>query len=229
MASRPIPTCRQGRATLRNVPATSLAEKFVPPWSRQPRRPPSRRGGTMSTPTPEREATQVFARRTMLKVGAAALVRSRSPPIQPASPRRVGRLTVLDDATRNELRAAARRDRIRRPRPDVVLLRLRRRRIATVHQHNSDRLRHVPIDVLHVLLRRRGPAVHRPSIRRPPRSRRDDRQIQRTRGHHLDRRRHHQTYITELHVRGDKVMFYEEYFDTYMLYQSLGLIDPIPA
>jgi len=35
-----------------------------------------------------------------------------------------------------------------------------------------------------------------------------------------------QTYITRIQVRGDKVMQYTEYFDTFVLYSALGLLDP---
>ena len=185
---RPIPTCRQGRATLRNVPATSLAEKFVPPRSRQPRRPPSRRGATMSTPTPEHEATQVFARRTLLKVGAAALgaVAVTADPAGIASaggPSDRARRRNTQRVTRRLLDAIASGDLARMwsffDCGGVVSQPFTNTTVTDFATFQSTFSTFFSVA--------EGLQFTDPAIRRPPRSRCDDRQVQRTRAHHLDR------------------------------------------
>ena len=184
----------------------------------------------MSTPTPEHEATQVLARRKLLKVGAVALgaVAVTAGPAGIASAGGQSdraRRRNTQRVTRQLLDAIASGDLARMwsffDCGGVVSQPFTNTRVTDFATFQS---KFAPFFSVAEGLHFTDPQFV--DLLDP------DATIAKYNGHALitsTGRSYDQTYITELHVRGDKVMFYEEYFDTYVLYVSLGYIDPIPA
>ncbi len=184
----------------------------------------------MSTPTPEHEATQVVARRAVLKVGAAALgaVTIAAAPAGIASaggPSDRARRRNTQRVARRLLDAIASGDLARMwsflDRGGVVSQPFTNTTITDFATFQSTFSGFFSVA--------QGLQFTDPKfvdLLDP------DATIAKYQAHALitsTGRAYDQTYITEFHVRGDKVMLYVEYFDTFVLYESLGLVDPIPA
>ena len=151
--------------------------------------------------------------------------RPRSPSARPG--RRRGRIVGYGRRwhTQQVTRELLVRDRLRRPPADVVVLRLRRQ-VEQPFTGTRSPLRRLPSGVRRLLRRAQGLQFTNISFVDPADPECDDRQVQRHALITSTGRPYDQTYITEFHVRGDKVMAYTEYFDTFVLYNSLGLLDP---